>query len=147
MWKENETLLPYVPTNGESSTAKFAALLPAAEREVRTWEENESLNGLISYIGTNRDSTHLNADGEDEQEAGNVPISYQDSSSETVTYRTQGQHGKPRSAIVPDGIDPTTLAATLEAIHGKPVKVMDAFDQLCEAGIDAWDALGMIDAD
>ena len=123
----------------------------SAEREVRTYAENENLNGAISY----RDSTHLPEDGEPETETYNAAISYRDiyrgsthCRTETVTYRMPDQRGgKPRTVIVPDGIDPATLAATLETIHGKPVKVMDAFDQLCEAGIDAWDALGMIDAD
>jgi len=79
----------------------------AAEREVRTWEENDGLNAAISYKDTNRDSRHLN--------------------SETFTYRTQGQRGKPRTVIVPERIDPATLATTLEAIHGKPVKLADAW--------------------
>ncbi len=100
----------------------------AARQTVRTYEENESLNGLISYRDIYRDSTHCRT--------------------ETASYRLPDQRGgKPRTVIVPDGIDPAELQERLEAIHGKPVKMADAFTRLCDAGIDPWDALGLVDDD
>ena len=64
---------------------------------------------------------------------------------QTTTYRTEGQRGgKDRMVIVPDGISPSDVLDRLASIHGRPVTMAEQFNALCDAGIDPWEAVGMI---
>lgn len=64
---------------------------------------------------------------------------------QTATYRTEGQRGgKDRTVIIPDGISPSDVLDRLAAIHGRPVTMAERFNALCDAGIDPWEAVGMI---
>ena len=63
---------------------------------------------------------------------------------QTATYRTEGQRGKDRTVIIPDGISPSDVPDHLASIHGKPVTMREAFEKLIDEGIDPWEAVGMI---
>lgn len=123
----------------------------SSEKAAKEYLAECDLNAVISY----RESTHLTADGEPEPEPYNGSISYRDiyrrsghCRAEAVTYRLPDQRGgKPRTVIVPTEMEPAEVRARLEAIHGKPVKLADAFTQQHDADVDLWDVLGRVDAD
>ena len=90
----------------------------AARREVRTWEEEAGLNGPILKESLFRDR----------------PI-YQP----TLHYRIEGQPGKPRKAIVPDGNFDAAVERLTELLKGKVVIVTTGSDRIPQPG-DVWDS-------
>ena len=90
----------------------------AARREVRTWQENTELNGPILKESLFRDR----------------PI-YQP----TLHYRIEGQPGKPRKAIVPDGNFDAAVERLAALLKGKVVIVTTGSERIPQPG-DVWDS-------
>ena len=90
----------------------------AARREVKTWQENTDLNGAILKESLFRDR----------------PI-YQP----TLHYRIEGQPGKPRKAIVPDGNFDAAVERLAALLKCKVVIVTTGSERVPQMG-DVWDS-------